>query len=505
MIRTIPVLLAAFLAALFFAGPVAAEDAALVLTLKESIRRGVEKNLDVRAELYNPARLEADIHRNRGIYDPLFSARASYAETTTLPAGTVASGNNGVQAVHLDSSLSRLFGSGATAAIGFNNAHTENNSGFLNTPGLTYDNWQSNLSLSVSQPLLKNFGRENTEIHINLARLAKSAAINHFYSRLEGLVAQVRNEYFRLYSLRQQLEVQKISLELARKILTETRSRVDAGVLPAMEILSAEFGATTREKELIDAEKAVIDQMDLLRLLLQIKEEGEIITVDLPERAPFVVDAEQALKRAMHRPDIREQLRNLEIIELQSRVFANQTRPDLALTGSAAFSGYDRSYPDNLDQVTSFDNPSWGIGLLFTYPLGNNAAENDYRQSRLRKEQALLQIRSLEEAVGKDVKAAIRSIGSGYKQLDVADRGQAYAEERLKAFIRKNEVGLATSKDVMDVGNDLVAAKNNQILAAVNYTNAITAFWQVTGELLEQEVIRVDDSAADALYRESGR
>jgi hypothetical protein len=31
-----------------------AQDATLALTLKEAIRRGVEKNLDVQAELYNP-------------------------------------------------------------------------------------------------------------------------------------------------------------------------------------------------------------------------------------------------------------------------------------------------------------------------------------------------------------------------------------------------------------------------------------------------------------------
>jgi outer membrane protein TolC len=75
-----------------------------------------------------------------------------------------------------------------------------------------------------------------------------------------------------------------------------------------------------------------------------------------------------------------------------------------------------------------------------------------------------------------------------------------YAEERLKAFIRKNEVGLATTKDVLDVENDLANAKNNQITALVVYNDAITQLWQVTGEILEREGIRIIENDADKLY-----
>lgn len=482
-----------------------AQDATLALTLKEAIRMGVEKNLDVRAELYNPAQFEADINRNRAIYDPIISAQTSYNGTTTSLPSAVGNGDNGTQFFQFDSSLSQLFWSGATASIGFNNDYTGNNTDIYESSTILHDYWQSSLSLIVSQPLLKNFGRENTEVNINVSRLAKSASIEHFNSLLEGTIAQVRNEYFKLFSLREQLEVKKASLELARKILMETRSRVAARVLPAMEILNAEFGTTTREKELYAAEKATNDQMDVLRLLLQIRENGDILTVDLPRCDPFPLDEDQALKGAMSRPDIREQKRNLEISELQTRVLNNRTKPDISLMGSASLSGLDNRYPRNLEKVGSVDNPSWGIGLILTYPLGNNAADNDYRKSRLKSEQIKLQIKNLEERAANDVRAAIRNINTCYKQIDVADRGQVYAEERLKAFIRKNAVGLSTTKDVMDVENDQVTAKDNQIQAAVNYTNAITAFWQVTGELLEREGIKVDYTDADSLYRSAAR
>jgi outer membrane protein TolC len=471
-----------------------AADASLKLTLSEAIKMAAEKNLDVRAELYNPALFEADIHRNRAIYNPLFTAQTSYSDSTTPTVNVNTPISIAGQAFQLNTGLSQLLWTGATASVGFNNAYSSSNRG-------EFDYWQSSVGVSLYQPLLKNLGREATEVNINVSRLSKFASIEKFNTRLLNTVAQVKNEYYKLYNLREQVEVKKVSHELAKKILSETRARVDAGVLPAMEILNAEFGAVSREKDLIDAERAVRDQIDVLRLLLQIEGRGDISVVDLPRRELIEVSEDDALKRALNRQDIREQKRNLEIAELQTRVFSNKTRPDLALVASSSVVGLDSSYQRNLERMASFDYPAWSVGLNFSYPLGNGAAENDYRRSRLKTEQTALQIRSLEEGAANEVQAAIRGVTTGYKQIEVADRGRSFAEERLRAFIRKNEVGLATTKDVLDVENDLATAKSNQISAVVGYNNAITRLWQVTGELLEREGIQVVENDADKLYK----
>ncbi len=490
-----PILL--ILLILIFPAVVYSAEAPLSLSLNEAIRMAVEKNLDVRAELYNPAQFEADINRYRSIYDPLVNLQTNYTDSTIA---TVSSGGKAVesQALVLNSSLSQLLWTGGTAALTFNNSHT-NTTGSAFTPSIS--SWQTGLGVSISQPLLKNVGREATEIAINSSRYSKFASLERFNSRLLTTVAQVRTEYFKLYSLREGREVKKVSLELAKKILSETEARVRAGVLPAMEILNAEFGAVTREKELIDAELAVSNQVDVMRLLLQMDaKSGDLLTVDLPPRERFDATEDEAIQKALNRPDIREQKRNLELYELQTRNLSQKNRPDLTLSASAQLTGLDSAYQRNLDKVVTFDYPVWSVGLNFSYPLGNGAAENDYRKSRLKTEQTSLQLRSLEENSAKEVKAAIRGIAAGYKQIEVADRGAKYAEERLRAFMRKNEVGLATTKDVLDVENDLAAAKNNQINAVVGYANALTFYWQVTGELLEKQGIRVVEGDADKLY-----
>ncbi|OGR14275.1 MAG: hypothetical protein A2277_09730 [Desulfobacterales bacterium RIFOXYA12_FULL_46_15] len=475
--------------------PLAAQSP-LPLTLNEAIRMAVAKNLDVRAELYNPALFEADINRHGAIYDPKVTLETIYDDT----AEEKASINESVIDTRTFStgiSLNRLFSTGATAALSYNNSDND-----TNNPTLLDHYGQTGLVFSISQPLFKNRGREVTEENIRISRISKYASLERFKTKLLETITQVRNDYYKLYRLREELAVRKVSLELANTILSETRTRVDSGVMPALEVLNAEFGVVGREKELIDAEKAVGDQLDVLRLLLQLDTGIDITTTDTPSRDARDISEEDAISRALTRPDILEQKKNLELAEFQTRIYQNKLQPDLLLTTSAGLNAIDRSQ-DHYSPATGFpDNFGWSIGLVFSYPLGNKAAENEYVKSRLKSEQTRLKIKSLEENIANEVRAALRGIHSGFKQIEVMDRGVEFADRRLYSFIRKNEVGLATTKEVLDVETDLATAKNNRVAALVAYGDALTRLWQVTGELLERQGIHVDETEADHLYKE---
>jgi outer membrane protein len=443
---------------------------------------------------------------NRGIYDPLVTLSSNYQQSTTQSASTWLSGASISRQKNFeaDAGINQLVPIGGTLGLSYTNFWNRNNAD--SSRGFLDEYWQSELTASYSQPLLKNFGREATELGIAVAVNNKTSSIDQFKNKLIDVVTRARTAYFTLYSLRENLEAKKTALSLAQKILEDTKGRVRAGVLPAMEVLNADFGVATREKELIDAEKLLRDQMDVVRTLLQIEGDQELNPVDPPTREKYPVKEDEAISLALsQRPDLKAQRVNLQTLDLQTRVAHNRIMPDLTFNANAALTGLERDFGRDMKKVGSADYPIWEVGLQFSYPIGNREAKNDFIKSRLSVEQAKIQLKNLEETVRNDVRIAIRGIRANYLQLDVADRGLAYAEERLRAYIKKNEVGLATTKEVVDVQNDLVAAKTNQIRARAEYTISIAQLWRATGELLEREGITVGGKEADALYNTNSR
>jgi outer membrane protein TolC len=493
----------AVLMTLSFGAAAPAQEGALKLSLKEAIKLAAEKNLDVQVELYNPAISEADLRQSTAIYDPFLNLLTSYGVTTTTNPTLLAANISKSKIFDANAGISQLTPYGGTVGLSFESSW--NKSSFPNSPDPSLSNkdiFQNTLSVNVSQPLLKNFGRDTTELNISLAKYNKDASLDQFRTRLTAVIAQVRSEYFKLYSLREDLEVKKTSLALAQKILDETNARVKSGVLPAMEILNAEFNVATRERDIIQAERALSDERDVLRTLLQVDAPGGIDLVDSPFTEPYPISEEEAIRQALEtRPELKQLRENQRSADLLERVAHHQILPDLSLNASGGLSGISNQYDKQWSKLFSADYPVWGVGLTFSYPLGNTSAKNDYIRSKLKSEQLRIQIRRQEEAIINEVRSAIRAVQSGYKQIDVTNRGSAYAEEVLKAYIKKSEVGLATTKDVFDVQNNLVAAKGAQILAKAGYDAALTQFWKATAEILEREGITINGKEADELYR----
>lgn len=479
-----------------------AQETPLKLTLKDAIRVAVEKNLDVKTELFNPAMAQADWRGARGIYNPNLSLLADFQNSTTLPASPFLQGGTVVDRtkhLQLDAGISQLIPLGGTVGLSFNNNWNTNN---YNSQGFLAKYWDSDVTLTFSQPLLKNFGATATDINIIVTSYQKEGSFETFRGKLMDTIATVRQAYFNLYRLQEDLRVQQTSLKLAQKILDDTRARVKAGILPAMEILSAEFGVAQREQGLNAAELAVRDQVDRLRLLLQLPKDTEIATVDVPSREYYKTDVSEDVRKALgQRPELLALKVDQKSLEVQARVAHNRTLPDLSLNSSLALTGLGEKYDRDINTLSTTNYPVWEVGLQFAYPLGNDAARNDAIRSRLQVGQNRVQIKNVEESIGNEVRRAVRAIETSYKQIGVTDRGLAFARERLQAFIKRNSVGLATTKDVLDVQNDLVTARNNQIAALVDYSNSITQLWRATGEILQREGIAFSQKDAEALYR----
>jgi outer membrane protein len=170
-----------------------------------------------------------------------------------------------------DVSLNQLLGTGATTSVSFNNQFFEDS---LGGPASRFA--RPELSLSLSQPLLSGFGREVTERGITVASDAKEAALAEWRDAALNVAANARDAYFSLIKAQEELATREASLAVARQVQAENEARVRAGVLASIELLDSEFGLAGRERDLLEAQKNVLEQSDRLRVLIQYPDRGTL-------------------------------------------------------------------------------------------------------------------------------------------------------------------------------------------------------------------------------------
>jgi outer membrane protein len=487
-------LVAVFLAAvLSLAGsPVLADE--FPITLDTAVRAAIERNLDLRVQTFTPALSETDIRRARAIFDPnlnlLLDHRGSNAPVS--PGSPLEE-----RARFFDANLSTdlLLSSGATASAAFKNFWSRDN---LGTPLSRYA--QPQISLSLSQPVLRGFGKEMTEKEITIAAYAKESSLLQWRSVAISTAAAARDGYFALVKARENLETRRSALAVAKEIHAGNQARVKAGSLAAVELLDSEFGVAQREQDLITAEKNVKDASDSLAVLIQYGVGSELVPADSIPVEPVEVSEQGAMEIALRdRPDLRSAKVGRETEEFRTKVARNEMLPAVSLTGSAGLEGLAPDYGDALDDLKSGNSPFWTVGVSLSLPLGNHAARADLAAGRLRERQAETRIQSLTESIRLDVRGALRALATSVRQVEAAQKGVALGEARLASFLKRGKIGLAVTKDILQAESDLTAARETLTAARADYQGAQTLLWKATGELLERQGIRIEDPAIENL------
>jgi outer membrane protein TolC len=383
-----------------------------------------------------------------------------------------------------DLSLSQLFPTGAELVAGFANDRSRtvtDPTPFVNPA------YRSEASLNLTQPLLQGFGKTVTEQAILYAVQDRHVAVQELRMQAFALLTQVRDTYYDILRYRDNMQSRETSVALAEKILAENRSRVKAGVLPPIDILEAEVGLTQRQRDLLDAQRAYQDALDQLAVLLNFPQ--GIVVGDDELLAPEVQAGEEVGFSAAlrNRPDLQQMQREIEKLDIERTVNRNQLLPSLDLTAGYGYSGLGEDYSDDLNSIGSDDLNSWNIGLSVSYPLGNRVARNDLLKTELHIKGQHARLQQFREEVRNEIRTAVRLLEVNRKKIEVARRGRELSEEKLRTLLKRKEVGLATTRDVLQGEDDLAQARTDQIASLADYNQTVTQYLRVSGLLLESE------------------
>ncbi|MGD2063730.1 MAG: TolC family protein [Nitrospirota bacterium] len=468
------------------------------VTLDQVVEWAVGRNLGVALARLEVPIVAADIDAAEGEFDPTFTAGAAY-DREEVPTTSAQFFGSVTESVELQTGLAKLFALGTETSLELTGARTRDNSP-ITDPEFN-PRYNAGLTLSVEQPLLRDAGRSVNLATVRLARVASEVEALRLRGAMEDVVLATEEAYWELVRRVEALKVAETSLHLAEDLEANIRERVRVGNLPPLESLAAEADVAQRFEGVLLAQQAVEDGRDTLLRVTGVAD-VEATTWDLrpvptalPSFTPEKPHLAAALERAgTARTDLRIAHLGLEQRRIELQRDDNRTLPDLRLAGSAAVRALkgDTDVEELGDQLSQGDFLSYRVGLAFTYPLGNNTAEAAARQSALRRLQAQLTLRDLEVSAAQVVRSAVRGVATQAQRIATTAKAVTLEEARLAAEEEKFRVGISTSHDVLEVQDDLTAARQRHIEAQASYLASLSRLHYEEGSLLDRYRIEIE-------------
>ena len=473
----------------------------LSLTLQETIETVLKNNISISVQSYNSKINEQFIFEKEADFDPTVDFEFTVGEETRQSASTLADSKTRDLDYDWDFSVSQKFVTGGDYELTMDNNKNQSSSSRTSLNPI----YSSDLALTVTQPLLKDFGIDLNKREIYIAKNDQKISDHQFTEKVIATIAETENIYWDLVFSIEDLKVKETSLQRARDLEKQVKAQVDVGTLAELEILQAKSNVASREERLLNAQNLIDDNGDNLKSILNFSfdsEEGlkEIIPADSPVFEPGAENSlEEALKTALiHRPDLLAKKMELENRNIEAKYNENQTLLTLDLVGSLGLNGLsgdsstkNGSYDSALSEAFSTDFRLWQFGINLSYPLGNRAAKSKLAIKRLEVAQLLLNIKDLEKTIVVEVREAHRQIKTDIKRVQATRVARKLAEEKLNAEEKKFKVGLSTSFNVLEFQEDLAEEQSNEIKAVIDYNKSLNRLNQVMARTLEAHDIKL--------------
>ena len=470
------------------------------LSVDAAVALALENNLGIRSERYGPQIQDMVVADARSVWLPNLSLDMLRGNAAT-PSATFLDGAD-TQVVNklfnnvftVNQQLPWAGGSYAAAWDGSRRTTTSFFSSF--NPALS-----SNLHLSFTQPLLRNLPIDAARQQVTVATTNREIADLGLRQTIASTERSVRNAYWDLVFALGFLDVQRQSLELAEESLRNNRARVEVGTMAPIDIVEAEAEVARNQEAVILAEAQFALAEDLLRALILDPAAPDFWVVrlqptDTPLVGPRPIDVDEAIRTAIERRTDIDQLRKqIENTDTNARFFANQRLPDLNLFVDYSVAGLggrrflrgpgfpgpvigeqNYAFGDVLGDLLGNDFPSWQVGLTVGYPLGRSTADANLARTRLERSQAEARLLEIEVRVASEVRDVARRVTASLQRVEATRVTRELAERRLEAEQRRFDVALSTSFFVFQAQRDLAVARNNELLATLDYLKSLVDF-----------------------------
>lgn len=405
-----------------------AQDMRQVVSIEPLVKAVVHRNAAIVMDRLQLQIAEQQVRYERHIFEPTLSMGYRHTESSN-PNNTSEVLSRGNLLVYEDevrsfqSSLSGPMYFGGDWSFSYSTQGSRNS---LVTSLRDYGReWQSEMRVSLRQPLLRGAGTAVSMAAVRLAKLDRTIVEETFRRNVMDLIAATVSEYWRLHAALQLETSLEHTIALLEKNLNVLELQRRAGEVNELDVLALRRTLMDRRLEL-ESMSMAIDKARLQLLLLLNTSEAMSIDRQFETSEPTLpspllgMAPHECLEFAVeHMPDFRIAAGNLA----RSRVELNRADSEALPQLDLVLSTWRRNLDDASIRKDAFRDEfhSWEAGLEFSIPvLGGGRQHSAQKMSELRVDQSRFQLQTLRREVELNIQARLDSLTRLSTQFDMS-------------------------------------------------------------------------------------
>jgi outer membrane protein TolC len=513
------------------------------LSLTDVIRMALANNKDIESSRIDTSISRFNLIAAKGIYDPKFSVQTPFARSIT-PMGSVLAGAADGKLMQKDFSVTpQLSGivpqTGGSFAISFSSRRSVTNNSFATLN----PQYPSSLTLSFTQPLRRGLRFDSNRQHIEVARKNVSLTEEQFRQRVTDIVTQSIKAYWDLVFAVQNLNVQMVAAETAKRQVESNRRQVEQGLLAPIDIVEAETQLAQFEQNAYVAQASLTAAENVLKTMILPDRDSrlwssELIPITEPETPPAEELLDDVVNDAISsRPELAQVKITEEINQTNLRYYREQLKPQLDLTASYVSSGLaglvrpstpnpftsgfvvmlerlnelsvaqnmppvDMSalgslggtgvpealiggYGHSLSNLYGWGFPTVQLNLQLSLPLRNRTAEENVAAGVAEVRRSEVRRKQTEQQIVAEVRNSMQSLASYKNGLEAARTARRSAQEQYASEQRKFKAGTSTLFLVLQRQTTLVTVQSSELRAQIELAKATADFQRAAGRILK--------------------
>jgi outer membrane protein len=320
--------------------------------------------------------------------------------------------------------------------------------------------YNADTTLTLSQPLLRGFGRAVSRRGLTSAELRREEADRQQSLSEQQVAVDVAAAYYRVVSQQTFVEVARQSLLRARRLRDASEAKLGAGLVSQLDVLRSQQLVSQSEMQFFDAQSAVEDARDQLTFLLGRPETTPFeVSAQVPRTSTDPIDVPTATSIALaNRLDLKSRRAASDDAEHQIRFSKNQLLPQVDVN----FAFTRRETADSFKNSFGLDGYQFATFFTISTPVDRTAQQVEYQQAVIDRERRRREIQTLERQIADNVKQIVRERDRLIRTVVAAETSVDISKREVEVAQLRYETGLSNNLDVVTAEASLLQSEGRR-------------------------------------------